>query len=64
MKKCFTCVEEFYTSFSKLGKGYKAYLIAYFKPFIKALMLPKNARIDRSRQPQIFIVYRLVRDIS
>jgi hypothetical protein len=45
-------------------KAIKAYLIAYFKPFIRALMLPKNARIDRSKQPQIFIVYRLVKDIA
>jgi len=45
-------------------KAIKARLIAYFKPFIKALMLPKNARIDRSRQPQISIVYRLVKDTA
>jgi hypothetical protein len=45
-------------------KAIKAYLIAYFKPFIKALMLPKNARVDRSKQPQIFIVYKLIRDIT
>jgi len=45
-------------------KAIKAYLIAYFKPFIRALLLPKSARIDRSKQPQIFIVYRLIKDIA
>jgi hypothetical protein len=45
-------------------KAIKAYLIAYFKPFIKALILPKDARIDRSNQPQIFIVHKLVKDTA
>jgi len=65
MKKCFTWVEEFYTLLQQASeKAIKAYLIAYFKPFIKALMLPKNARIDRSKQPQILIVYKLIKDTA